>query len=335
MGDPNTTRSAGGSTIKPLVGRKTTGPQTRAVRRCSNRRRASSYERHQFAYGLIVPYWMALAVIDEARGRGCVGGDRKTTAILDNFCWESEVPERLGELVRAARGCYDGAMHFETPFISGKDSFHNEYSTPKGTIAIPPTLLISAISVVDDTDDLVTMDLKEPGHFLYLVGLTKPELGGSYYWERRGKLGRSVPKVDLENASLVMDRLTTAIRIGTVRACHDLSEGGLGVALAEMAFASGVGADVDLGMVPFVLGTTGESTADVQQNSSVFAGRSDVILFSESQRDGCARHTRGCRPLRSRSEGVPKRRIGQTIRTESPPCPRHQRRTGGTPRWMS
>lgn len=310
----------GGSTVKPLVGRENDGPSDAAAVRplLDSKNGIVVSNGINPRYGLIDPYWMALAVIDEAlRNVVAVGGDRKTTAILDNFCWGNpEVPERLGELVRAARGCYDGAKHFETPFISGKDSFYNEYSTPNGTIAIPPTLLISAISVVDDVDDLITMDLKETGHFLYLVGLTKPELGGSYYWEHRGKLGRSVPKVDLENASLVMDRLTTAIRIGTVRACHDLSEGGLGVALAEMAFAGGVGADVDLGMVPFVLGATGEATTDVQQNSSVFAGRSDVILFSESPtRWLCEVTPDDADRFEAALKGVPKRRIGQTIRT--------------------
>jgi phosphoribosylformylglycinamidine synthase len=260
----------GGSVLKPLVGVENDGPSDASVIRPSLDSSKGIILANGInpRYGLIDPYWMALAAIDEAlRQVVAVGGQRDRTAILDNFCWGNpEVPERLGELVRAARGCYDGAKHFETPFISGKDSFYNEYATPGGTIAIPPTLLISAISVMDDIMLVISMDLKGPDHFLYLVGLTKPELGGSHYWHVHDCLGSSVPKVDLLSARAVMDALGTATRQGFVRACHDLSEGGLGVAAAEMAFAGGIGAELDLGHVR----TGGE------------VDRSDTILFSES-----------------------------------------------------
>src|SRR5439155_24338738 len=105
-----------------------------------------------------------------------------------NFCWgNTDRPAQLGSLVRAAMACHDLAIALGTPFISGKDSLNNEYryedaSGNRQTIAIPPTLLISAIGQIADVRKAVTMDLKEQGNLLYLVGLTKDELSGSHYW---------------------------------------------------------------------------------------------------------------------------------------------------------
>ena len=261
----------GGSVLKPLVGATNDGPSDAAVIRPvlkSNKGVVLSNGINP-RLGLVDPYQMAAGVIDEAlRQVVAVGGSRSKTALLDNFCWGNpEVPERLGELVQAARACYDAAKAYETPFISGKDSFYNEFATDKGTISIPPTLLVSAVSVLDDITRVISMDLKESGHFLYLVGETSGEMGGSHYLLINDKLGNGVPPVDLENAPAWMDCLTTAIRTGLVRACHDCSEGGLGVALAEMAFAGGVGATADLGQVK----TRGTHPA-----------RSDYLLFNES-----------------------------------------------------
>lgn len=297
----------GGSVIKPLVGRENDGPSDASAFRplLDSDRGIVVANGINPRYGLIDPYWMALNGIDEAlRNIVAVGGDRRKVAILDNFCWGNpEVAERCGELVRAARGCYDGAKAFETPFISGKDSFYNEYQTPQGTITIPPTLLISAMAVVEDVNRLVTMDLKKPDHLLYLVGTTRPELGGSFYWHHKGHLGSSVPQVDLATAPQLMDRMHCAISTGTVRACHDLSEGGLGVALAEMAFASGIGVDVDLGLVVF----------DEDAGPNDATGRADTILFSESPtRWLCEVDPDDAERFEAALDGMPFRRIGQT-----------------------
>src|SRR5207249_10111020 len=129
------------------------------------------------------PYAMAAAVVDEAvRNVVAVGADPARIALLDNFCWGNTArPETLGSLVRAAEACRDVALAYGMPFISGKDSLNNEYHSGDRHIVIPPTLLISALGRVPDVRRCVSMDLKEPGNALYLVGETKDEMGGSHY----------------------------------------------------------------------------------------------------------------------------------------------------------
>jgi len=218
--------------------------------------------------GMIDPYWMAVGNIDEAvRNAVAVGGDPDRTAILDNFCWGNpRLPDRLGALVRAAKGCYYGAVGFGTPFISGKDSLNNEYRDMHSgeLVSIPPTLLISAISLTPDVRKTISMDFKRAGSVLYLVGGTRAELGGSYYYKVRGVEGGRVPRVSPESARARYQALFRAIQEGLILSAHDCSEGGVGVALAEMAIAGRLGADVDLRALPGEL------------------GRSDHALFSES-----------------------------------------------------
>jgi phosphoribosylformylglycinamidine synthase len=241
----------GGSVIKPLTGVVNDGPSDGAVvkpKLDSNKGIAISCGMNPL-YGDIDPYWMALAGIDEAvRNIVCVGGRIDRIALLDNFCWgDCTKEETLGSLVRSAQACLDGAMSFESPFISGKDSLNNEFLCDDGsTISIPSTLLISAISLVDDVDKCVSMDVKRAGNLLFVVGLTKDELGGSHYYKIHGQLGANVPKVDLKRAPETAKRIGQAISDGLVVSCHDCSEGGLAVALAEMAFAGGLGIQADL-----------------------------------------------------------------------------------------
>jgi phosphoribosylformylglycinamidine synthase len=190
---------------------------------------------------------MAAAAIDEAvRNVVAVGADPARTAVLDNFCWGNvNDPKVLGALVRAAEACRDVAVAFGTPFISGKDSLNNTYAGKGGErLDIPHTLLVSALGKVEDVRKCVTMDLKEPGNDLYLVGVTKDEMAGSHFHLVTGQTGGRVPQVDLELAPKLFAAVHAAISRGLVRSCHDLSEGGFAVAVAEMAFAGGVGADV-------------------------------------------------------------------------------------------
>ncbi|MDY6916416.1 MAG: phosphoribosylformylglycinamidine synthase subunit PurL [Chloroflexota bacterium] len=260
----------GGSVLKPLVGRESDGPGDAAIVRpvLGSDRGVVVSNGINPKYGDIDPYWMAASAIDEAlRQVVAVGAGLDRVALLDNFSWGNpEKPDRLGALVRAAQACYDIALAYETPFISGKDSLYNEYEVEGRTICIPHTLLISAMAVMDDVNRGVSMDCKEAGDLVYIIGTTWNELGGSHYYDIHGFVGNRVPMVDPVAGKRLMDRLSAAMEEGLVRACHDCSEGGIGVAGAEMAFAGGLGMSIDLGRVPL-----GEP-----------AGRSDFVLFSES-----------------------------------------------------
>jgi len=261
----------GGTVIKPLVGPAGDGPSDAAVIKplegkgwrgvavgCGINPR----------YGAIDPWAMAVSAVDEAlRNVVAVGADPDRVALLDNFCWgDPNRPDRLGGLLRAAQGCYDGAVPYRLPFISGKDSLNNEYVDASGNRRpIPGTLLITAVGIVPDVRRSVTMELKEPGNLLYLVGQTRNEVGGALYYTCKGFFGGRAPGLAKEGPAIVR-ALHRAMRDGLVRACHDLSEGGLGVAAAEMARAGRLGVRLDLSCVP--------RDPDVT--------RADVILFSES-----------------------------------------------------
>ena len=261
----------GGSAVKPLVGIANDGPSDAAVIRPkfdSDRGLAISCGMNPM-YGDIDPYWMALAGIEEAiRNIICVGGKFDRIAVLDNFCWGNcTKPQTFGPLVRAAQACRDGAMAYSVPFISGKDSLNNEFRCEDGSrISIPSTLLISAISIVDDVNKCVTMDAKKAGNFIFIVGETKNELGGSHYYKIHNELGANVPTLDLEKGPKIAAAICKAIANSLIVSCHDCSEGGLAVTLAEMAFAGGLGIEADLRALP--------KAADCTQ--------ADVQLFSES-----------------------------------------------------
>ena len=222
-----------------------------------------------FRFGFIDPYWMAASCIDEAlRQIISVGGSLKEVAILDNFCWGNpDKPDRLGGLVRAAFGCYDIALAYGVPFISGKDSFYNEFSVRGKSTPIPGTLLISAISVMDDVNKAVSMYAKAAGNLIYVVGNTRDELGASHYYDLYKGLGNQVPKVYPQEAKASFAALSKASAKGLVKSMHDCSDGGLAVALAEMAFSGGLGMEIFLAQVPYL------KSAGM---------RNETILFSES-----------------------------------------------------
>jgi len=260
----------GGSIIKPLAGVKNDGPSDASVTKPlfdSNKGIIIS-NGINFRFGFIDPYWMAASCIDEAlRQIISVGGSLKEAAILDNFCWGNpDKPDRLGGLVRAAYGCYAAAKAYAVPFISGKDSFYNEFSAHGKSTPIPGTLLISAISVLDDVNKAVSMYAKEAGNLIYVVGKTRDELGGSHYYDLYKAVGNIVPKVYYEEAKKTFSALSKAAEKGLVEAMHDCSDGGLAVALAEVAFSGGLGVEIFLAEVPY------QSPAH----------RNDFLLFSES-----------------------------------------------------
>ncbi len=251
----------GATVLKPLVGRAGNGPGDAAVLRPLLEDAPQSSAGVVLSnginplYGRIDPYHMAVNAVDEAlRNLTAVGGDVTHSAILDNFCWGNPTdPEQLGMLVRAVKGCHDAAVGFGTPFISGKDSLNNEYRTDGRRIPVIPTLLISAVSVIEDVTLTIDMALKTPGNMLYQVGATRDELAGSHYAEVVDPSSfahifpsTSVPQVRIPQALATMRVLGEAIRSGWVRSCHDLSEGGLLVAAAEMSLAGLAGVALNL-----------------------------------------------------------------------------------------
>jgi len=256
----------GATVVKPLAG--AAGPSDAAVLRPLPNSWSGAALSHGInpLYTALDPHAMAMLAVDEAlRNLVAVGGSIDRVALLDNFCWgDVDDPVELGGLVRASQGCRDAALLYGTPFICGKDSLRNASTDASGKHSIPGTLLISAIGVMADVRRCVSMELKTPGNRLYLLGRTADELGGSHYALIEGIEGGRVPRVRSEETPQLMRRLTRAIHYGLVRSCHDLSEGGLAVAVAEMALAGELGVELTL-----------DPTSDQ-------APASEALLFSES-----------------------------------------------------
>ena len=275
----------GSAVIKPLVGARNDGPGDAAVLWPVEMMKKGSTRGVVVAnginpnYGDIDTYHMAALVLDEAiRNAVAVGADPERIAVLDNFCWSSSDDDfRLAQLVRACKALYEYAVAFGTPFISGKDSMYNDFAGELNgkriKVSVPPTILISALGVIDDIEKAVTMDVKELDNLIYLLGETREELGGSEYFSLMGEescgdrfVGNDVPQVDAPRAKKLYLALHEAMIEGLIRACHDCSEGGLAVAAAEMAFAGGLGMELDL--------RKAAGASDFR--------REDFLLFSES-----------------------------------------------------
>ena len=248
----------GSSVLKPLVGEPVGqsggGPGDAAVIRPKKGSDRALAIGNGLATGLgSDPYAMAIAAIDECvRNLVCVGADPARIAILDNFCWPScKDPRNMGALVRACEGCYDAAKAYRTPFISGKDSLNNQFVTEDGrTIQIPPTLLISGFAPVEKDTGAVSMDAKQAGSRLVIVGTTTNRLGGSHFALLAGLANARIPAPSLADGPRHAAAVARAIRKGLVRSAHDCSEGGLLVAASEMAFSGRLGLALDLDAMP-------------------------------------------------------------------------------------
>jgi len=266
----------GGSVIKPLTGAANDGPSDAAVIRPLLDTFAGIVVANGICprYSDIDAYDMAACAIDEAvRNAVAVGADLDHLAGLDNFCWcdpvqSEKTPDgeyKLAQLVRANQAVYDYTTAYGVPCISGKDSMKNDYAIEGTKISIPPTLLFSVIGRMADVRRAVTMDAKRAGDIVYVLGETKNELGASEWYALHGCVGDNCPRVDAVAAKRLYTALQRAIAAGLVASCHDCSDGGLGIALAETAFAGGLGMEVDLRQVP---------RRDLD--------RDDYLLFSET-----------------------------------------------------
>ncbi len=189
------------------------------------------------------PYWGACSAVDEIC-RNLVSVGARPDSLLDclNF-GNPEKPERMGEFYEACHGLGDTARKLQLPFMSGNVSFYNESAQS----TVPPTPQLMGIGIMEDIRRCVTSDLKQEGNLLYLVGKdTMQELGGSEYYRCMGVDGGIVPRVDTRVLKQCIEGLLTVMSDGMVASCHDVSEGGIGVCLAEMAIGGNLGVDVDM-----------------------------------------------------------------------------------------
>ena len=207
------------------------------------------------------PFWGAASAIDEAcRNLAAVGAVPHSFVDCLNF-GNPEKPDRMDDLYECCRGLGYMAAALGIPFVSGNVSLYNESTALKE--AIPPTPTVLGIGICADVRDCVTVDIKGAGNRLYLLGETKDELGGSEYLRVCGSTGGTVPRTDPRILKQRMSALREAMNLRSIASCHDVSEGGLAVAVCEMLLGGDIGASIDLARL----------------NSEV---RSDVVLFSES-----------------------------------------------------
>ncbi len=207
------------------------------------------------------PFWGAASVVDEVcRNLTAVGAVPHAFADCLNF-GNPEKPDRMGAFYECCRGLGYMASSLGIPFVSGNVSFYNESAAINESI--PPTPTIMGVGICEDIRECITVDVKEASNFLYVVGETKKELGGSEYYKLRDVEAGIVPRTDPDALTRSMDALREAMKAGLIASCHDVSEGGLAVAVCEMLIGGDIGASIDISGVNPKL-------------------RSDYTLFSES-----------------------------------------------------
>lgn len=252
----------GMSVIKPFTGLYNDGPSDAAVIKPlpdSNRGvvvshgicpKFSDYDTYNMS---------ALAFDEGVRNAVAVGGNIEKMACLDNFCWCDPIKSeknpdgefKLAQLVRANKALYEYTIAYGIPCISGKDSMKNDYIMGDIKISIPPTLLFSVIGIIDDVTKTQTLDFKKPDEIIYIVGQTKDELAGSEFLKLLNIKGGKIPTVSSSTNIKIYKKIHKLISEGVITACHDVSDGGFGVAISEMAFSGGLGAVVELDKLPY------------------------------------------------------------------------------------
>ncbi|MBU0591379.1 phosphoribosylformylglycinamidine synthase [Candidatus Micrarchaeota archaeon] len=250
-----------GSVIKPLHGKGRVNGDASVTRpRLDSNKGVVCSQGINPSYSDIDTYHMAACTIDTAiRNAVAAGANIEHIALMDNFCWcSSNEPERLGQLKAAVKACYDYAVSYGTPFISGKDSMFNDFNGydehgNKVKISVPPTLLISSIAVIDDVMKAVSLDAKFEGDLIYVIGETKDELGASEYYamlgeERQKKryIGNVVPVVDAKTNKKIYAAFHKAVQNEIISSAQSVHRGGLVVALAKTAIGGMLGIGIEL-----------------------------------------------------------------------------------------
>ncbi|MGD9238243.1 MAG: AIR synthase-related protein, partial [Desulfobacterales bacterium] len=287
----------GASVIKPLVGAERDVNSDATVTRpvLAGTKGLAFTQALLPAYSAIDAYHMTTCCIDEAvRRLVAVGADPGHIGGVDNFCWPSvqyhpvDNPDgkfKAAQLVRACWALRDMCQAYAIPLLSGKDSMYVDGHLPgrygeMHKVSAPETLQFSAISVVEDIRNCVSMDSKMPEDLIYVLGITRNELGGSEYYAHFGEIGLNVPRVQAENFWPVYQALSQAIARGLVASAHGIYRGGLGVHLAMVAMGGNLGMQVDLKRVP-----AAGVIRDVTLLFSESAGRFIVSVDPNQRRD--------------------------------------------------
>ena len=239
----------GNTVLKPLAGATGDAPQDAAVMRIDGSEQLMAMGLSLLPeWGKTAPYEMGTACVDECyRQLVAAGANPDRIAILDNFCMgNADNPGELGALVEAVKGIAAAADAYSSPFVSGKDSFYNYFETKDGPVSIPVTILISGMGIVEDAAHVTGGSLRRSDSVIALLGVTGEELGGSIVARQMGEEGLVVPGTDLERNLSLYRKYYEAVKNGWILSAHDVSEGGLAVALAEFAFSGKAGLDISL-----------------------------------------------------------------------------------------
>jgi phosphoribosylformylglycinamidine synthase len=280
------------SVLKPLSGRGRINTDAQVFRPVLNSNKGVVLSSGVYpSYGDISTYHMAACAIDTAiRNAVSAGGTLSHLALLDNFCWcSSNNPERLAQLVDSIKACFEYAVGYGTPFISGKDSMFNDFKgyDEKGNpiaISIPPTLLISAIGVIKNFYKIVSPEFKKENDIIYLLGETNNELGGGEYFKMLGAVGNNVPKVDFKKNIKTYLALEKAIQKELIASSLSVTSGGLGIALAKACVGGMLGCNVSIKDLPGNL-HGGNSSVDSSVDKKLFSESQGRILISVSPKN--------------------------------------------------
>ncbi|MGI8602798.1 MAG: phosphoribosylformylglycinamidine synthase subunit PurL [Verrucomicrobiales bacterium] len=238
----------GNTLLTPLGGATGDSPQDGAVLRVDESSHLVAISCALLpAWGKIDPLRMGLAVVDECvRQLIAMGADPDKIAILDNFCLGNPAEiDQLGALVECVKGICQAAEAYGAPFISGKDSFYNYFQTEEGPASIPVTVLVTGLGILEERAHIIGASLRRQDSALVLFGQTEPEsLGGSVFARITGAVDSPVPEADVVRSAVLYRAYYEALREGLILSCHDVGEGGLAVALAEMAFSLKAGLEI-------------------------------------------------------------------------------------------
>ena len=279
----------GKSIVKPLMGERGKSPQDAAVMRIDH----NSFEGIAISNGInpkfgdIDAYEMSAGAFDEAiRQIIAVGGELPNLknnddifwTVNDNFCVpdsfydEKNNPdgkEKLAKLVQMNEALYDMATFFDIPMTSGKDSMKNDFKAEGVKISVPPTILYSMVAKIKDVRKTITSDFKAAGDLIYQIGKTYDELGASELYKLYNELGANVPKVRKEEAKDTYLKMMQANKKNLVESAHDISDGGMLVALTECLIGTEFGADIGL-----------EKLGNLSLNAKLFAESHSRFIVS-------------------------------------------------------